>query len=133
MRLHTINIFGTMFTYTKEILKTLFPSHNLLSLMTKINVIYLGIKRYLPMPGHYTPYLCTRSGRRVFTKLSNTARSITTNISLQRCTTPKQSKPNFNNLHTVLIKQKDQPGIKDNKVYLLLVNNRSLPSKREEF
>ena len=96
------------------------------------NVIDLGIKRCLPTAGHYTLYQCTRSGRRVFIKLCNTARSIVTNISLQRSTTPKQSKPNFSNLHTVPIKHKDQPGTDDNKVHLSLVNTRSLPSKGEE-
>ena len=123
-----------MFTYTKEILKTLcmFPSHYLLPQVTKINVIDLGIKRCLPTAGHYTPYQCTRNGRGVFIKLCNTARSIVTNISSQRSTTPKQSKPNFHNLHTVPIEHKDQPGTDDNKVHLSLVNTRSLPSKGEE-
>ena len=60
------------------------------------------------------------------------ARSIVTNISSQRSTTPKQSEPNFNNLHTVPIEHKDQPGTDDNKVHLSLVNTRSLPSKGEE-
>ena len=49
-----------------------------------------------------------------------------------KCTTPKQSKSNFNNLHTVPIEHKDQPGTDDNKVHLSLVNTRSLPSKGEE-
>ena len=110
----------------------MFPSHYLLPQVTKINFIDLGIKRCLPTAGHYTPYQCTRSGRRVFIKLCNTARSIVTNISSQRSTTPKQSKPNFNNLHTVLIEHKDQPGTDDNKVHQSLVNTRSLPSKGEE-
>ena len=100
--------------------------------MTKINVIDLGIERCLPRANHYTLYWHTRSGRRVFLKLCNTARSIATNISSQRSTTPKQSNPNFNNLHTVLIKHNDQPGTHDNKVYLSLANTRSLPSKGEE-
>ena len=64
--------------------------------------------------------------------MCNTARSIVTNISSQRSTTPKQSNPNFNNLHTVLIEHKDQLGTDDNKVHLSLVNARSLPSKGEE-
>ena len=121
-------------TYTKEILKTLhmFPSHYLLPQVTKINVTDLGIQRCLPTAGHYTPYQHTRSGRRVFIKLCNTARSIVTNISSQSFTTPKQSKPNFNNLHTVPIEHKDPPGTDDNKVHLSLVNMRSLPSKGEE-
>ena len=58
-------------------------------------------KRCLPTASHYTPYQCTKSCRRVFIELCNTARSIVTNISSQRSTTPKKSKPNFNNLHTV--------------------------------
>ena len=134
VRLSTTNIFGTMFTCTKEILKTLcmFPSHYLLPQVTKINVTDLGIKRCLPTACHYTPYRHARSGRRVFIKLCSTARSIATNISLQRCTTPKQSKPNFNNLHTIPNEHKDQPGTDDNKVHLSLVNTRSLPSKGEE-
>ena len=68
----------------------------------------------------------------MFTKLCNIARSIVTNISSQRCITPKQSKPNFNNLHTVPIEHKDQPGTDNNKMHLSLVNTRSLPSKGEE-
>ena len=110
----------------------MFPSHYLLPQVTKINIIDLGIEICPPTAGHYTPYQHTRSGRRVFIKLCNTARSIVTNISSQRSTSPKQSKPNFNNLHTVLIEHKDQPGSDDNKVHLSVVNTRSLPSKGEE-
>ena len=110
----------------------MFLSHYLLPQVTKINLIDIGIKRCPPTAGHYTPYQYTRSGRRVFIKLCNTARFIFINISSPRSTTPKQSKPNFNNLHTVLIEHKDQPGTDNNKVYLSLVNTRSLPSKGEE-
>ena len=110
----------------------MFPSHYLLPQVTKINVIDLRIKRCPPTAGHYTQYWCTSSGRSVFIKLCNTARSIVTNISSQRSTTPKQAKPNFNNLHTVLIEHKDQPATDNNKVHLSLVNTRSLPSKGEE-
>ena len=110
----------------------MFPSHYLLRQVTKINVIDLGIKRCLPTAGLYTPHQHTRSGRRGFIKLCNTARSIATNISSQRSTTAKQSKPNFNNHHTVPIEHKDQLGTDDNKVHLSLVNTRSPPSKGEE-
>ena len=65
-------------------------------------------------------------------KVVQHSKSIATNISSQRCTTPKQSKPNFNNLHTIPIEHKDQPGTDDHKVHLSLVNTRSLPSKGKE-
>ena len=93
-----------MFNYTREILKSLhlFPSHYLLPQTTKIDVINLGI-RCAPTPGHHTPYQQSRSGKKVFAKLSNKAKSIVTKISLQRCIVPKQLMPNFNNLQIVPI------------------------------
>ena len=123
-----------MFNYTREILKSLhlFPSHYLLPQTTKIDVINLGIRRCAPIPGHHTPYQQSRSGRRVFAKLSNMARSITTKISFQRCITPKQLLPNFNNLQIIPTEHRVQSSTSNNKAHLSLVNTRSLPSKGEE-
>ena len=95
-------------------------------------VINLGIRRCAPTPGHHTHYWQCRSGRRVFAKLSNMARSITTKISFQRCITPKQSLPNFNNLQIIPIEYRVQSSTSNNKVHLSLVNTRSLPLKGEE-
>ena len=122
-----------MFNYTREILKSLhlFPSHYLLPQTTKIDVINLGIRGCAPTLGHHTPYQQSRSGEKVFAKLSNKAKSIATKISLQRYVAPKQLMPNFNNLQIVPTENIVQSSTSNNKVHLSLVNTRSLPSKGE--
>ena len=92
-----------MLNYTNELLRSLrlFPSHYLLPQATKINVIDLGIRRCSPAPGHNTCYRCSSSGKRVFKKLANVARSITLNVSTKRTATPTYSAVNLDNLHSI--------------------------------
>ena len=126
-----------MCNYTKNFIKSLrlFPSHHLLPWTTKINVLNLDIRRCAPTPGHYTAYRCSRGGRRVFKKLSQTAHTIATRLAGQRYTTPRISGANLENLQAVPISSNllnnIQPCTKKDRTTLSIINTRSLLSKAE--